>query len=199
MGVIQRILFWAALSALVACSSASYIPAPENAENDAQEASLGPGDVFEVRVFGQPDLTGTYKVGRDGSIQFPFLGTVQAGGKEPEALARDLAKALEDGGYLRSPQVTVFLEQSNSKRLSVLGAVTKPGTFPMVPGMTVIQAISQAGGFSPLADKDGTVLTRKVDSKLERFRIPVSDITRGAVQDIPLYAGDIIFVPERIF
>ena len=174
---------------------------PSDAEADAaaEDTTLGPGDVFEVKVVGQTDLTGKYRIGADGTIQFPFVGAVAAAGKEPEELARDLAAALRDGGYLREPQVSVLIEQSNSKRLSVLGAVARPGTLPIVPGMTVIQAISQAGGFTAFADKDGTVVTRRVGGKLERFRVPMSDIARGTQEDFPLRAGDIVFVPERIF
>jgi protein involved in polysaccharide export with SLBB domain len=155
--------------------------------------------VFEVRVFGQEDLTGKYKVAPDGSVQFPFLGVVQAGGKQPDEVARVIATGLKDGGYLNEPHVSVMLEQSNSKRLSVIGAVARPGTLPIIPGMTVIQAISQAGGFAPLADKDGTVLTRQVDGERKRFRVPVSEISRGTTADIPVRANDIVFVPERIF
>jgi polysaccharide export outer membrane protein len=172
---------------------------PNPATLNDEDTTLGPGDVFEVRVFGQADLTGKYRVGTDGSIEFPFLGTIQAGGMESGELADAIAKGLKDGGYLRDPQVNLLVVETNSKRLSVLGAVVKPGTFPMVSGMTVIQAVSQAGGFTPLADKDGTVVTRTVDGKLERYRVPVGDITRGDLEDFPLRSGDIVFVPERVF
>jgi protein involved in polysaccharide export with SLBB domain len=197
--VLRSYLLLFASLLVVSCANRARVPPPTAGTAPAEETKLGPGDVFEVRVFGQTDLTGTYKVGTDGTVQFPFLGVVQAGGKEPEELARVMAAGLKDGGYLNEPQVSVLLQQSNSRRLSVLGAVSKPGTFPVIPGMTVIQAISQAGGFTPLADKDGTVVTRQNDGKLERFRVPVSAISRGAEADIPLRNGDIVFVPERIF
>jgi protein involved in polysaccharide export with SLBB domain len=184
---------------VVGCAKRGQISSADMASAPAEDTKLGAGDVFEVRVVGEQDLTGKYKVGTDGTIQFPFLGVVAVGGKEPEEVARLLAAGLRDGGYLNQPQVTVLVEQTNSRRLSVLGAVAKPGTLPIIPGMTVIEAISQVGGFTPLADKDGTVLTRQVNGKLERFRVPVSDIARGAAADIPLRNGDIVFVPERIF
>jgi protein involved in polysaccharide export with SLBB domain len=181
------------------CASRAPLSGADTVTTPAEDTKLGPGDVFEIRVVGQDDLTAKYKVGSDGSIQFPFLGVVAVGGKEPEEVARLVAAGLKEGGYLVEPQVTVLVEQTNSKRLSVLGAVTRPGILPVVPGMSVIQAISQAGGFTPLADKDGTVITRQVDGKLERFRVPVSAIARGTEADIPLRPGDIVFVPERIF
>jgi polysaccharide export outer membrane protein len=152
-----------------------------------------------VRVFGEKDLTGKYQVGPDGTIRFPFLGSIAVGGKEADAVARDIGERLKAGQFLLDPHVSVFVEQTNSKRISVLGAVAKPGTFPILPGMTVVQAVSNAGGFTPLASKDDTVVTRRVGKQLERYRISVTQLTRGDADDFPLRAGDIVFVPERVF
>jgi polysaccharide export outer membrane protein len=185
------------LLALVACH-----PAPTNrlpSEPPEEDTSLGPGDVFEVRVLGDEDLTGKYQVGPDGTIQFPFIGSVEVAGKEADETAREIRDRLKSGQFLLDPQVSVFVEQSNSKRVTIVGAVTKPGTFPMIPGLTVIQAVSNCGGFTNLASKDDTVVTRRVNGKLERYRIPVSEITRGNAEDIPLRSGDIVYVPERVF
>ncbi len=164
-----------------------------------EDTSLGSGDIFEIRVFGEKDLTGAYQVGAGGTIEFPFLGTLSVEGKDTSEVAKLIAEGLSKGGYLKEPQVSVFLQESNSKRISVLGAVAKPGTLPIVPGMTLIHAVSQVGGFSSLASKDETVITRRVGGKLERYRIEVSRITRGDADDFPLRAGDIVFVPERVF
>lgn len=164
-----------------------------------EDTTLGPGDVFEIRVFGEKDLTGKYQVGPDGSIRYPFLGIVAVGGKEADEIAREIAQRLMDGQFLLDPQVSVFVQESNSKRISVLGAVSKPGTFPIVPGMTVVHAVSGAGGFTALASKDDTVVTRRVNGELKRYRIAVSEVTRGNAEDFALRAGDIVFVPERVF
>lgn len=160
---------------------------------------MGSGDVFEVRVFGQEDLTGSYQVSPDGTIHFPFLGSLGVVGKNTSEVATMIATGLEQGGFLKEPSVSVFLQESRSKRISVLGAVAKPGSLPIVPGMTVVYAVSQAGGFTALASKDDTVITRRVGGKLERYRVEVSRITKGDAEDFPLRAGDIVFVPERIF
>jgi protein involved in polysaccharide export with SLBB domain len=165
----------------------------------AEDTTLGPGDVFEVRVFGEKDLTAKYQVGPDGTVRFPFLGVIMVGEKEADSVAREIAQGLKNGKFLLDPQVSVFVEQSNSKRISVIGAVAKPGTFPIIPGMTVVQAVSNAGGFTPLASKDDTVVTRRVKGKLERYRISVSEVTRGNADDFHLRAGDLVFVPERVF
>jgi protein involved in polysaccharide export with SLBB domain len=187
------------LSLTGACSpKANHVSRLESTVG-VEDTTLGPGDVFEIRVFGEKDLTGKYQVGPDGAIRFPFLGSVSVGGKEADDVARDVAVRLKSGGFLLDPQVSVFVEQSNSKRISVLGAVAKPGTFSIVSGMTVVQAVSGAGGFTPLASKDDTVVSRRVSGKLERYRIAVSDVMRGNAEDFALRAGDIVFVPERVF
>lgn len=193
----MRFLVLLALFAVAACGPRSADPPP--VAPPAEDTSLGSGDVFEVRVFGEKDLTGAYQVGSDGTIQFPFLGNVEVLGKEPSQVANLISERLSQGGYLKDPHVSVFLQQSNSKRVSVLGAVAKPGTLPIVPGMTLVYAVSQAGGFTALASKDDTVVTRRVGKKLERYRVEVSRITRGDAEDFALRAGDIVFVPERVF
>lgn len=182
---------------LMGCSGSSVSRSP--AEAPLEDTTLGPGDIFEVRVFGEKDLTGKYQVANDGSIRFPFLGVVAVGGKDADQVARDITDGLKQGQFLLNPQVYVYVEQSNSKKISVIGAVARPGTFPIVPGMTVVQAVIGAGGFTPLASKDDTVVTRRVKGKLERYKVAASEVSRGNREDFALRAGDLIFVPERVF
>lgn len=165
----------------------------------AEDTALGPGDVFDVRVYNEKELSGKFRVAPDGTIRFPFVGVMSVTGKDTQHVAHEIADKLASGGYLVNPYVSVFLEESNSKRVSIIGAVAKPGTLAIIPGMTLVQAVSQAGGFTPLASKDDTVVTRRVGDKLEKYRVPVSRIARGEVDDMPLRAGDIVFVPERVF
>ncbi|MGB0679579.1 MAG: polysaccharide biosynthesis/export family protein [Polyangiales bacterium] len=162
-------------------------------------SSLGEGDVFDVRVYGEEELSGTYRVANDGSIDFPFIGNLRVAHMEPPAVAQAIRKALQDGGYLRQPQVSVLLKESNSKRISVVGAVQQPGTFPYTPGLTVVQAVSLAGGFNTIANKNQTIVTRRRGSKRVRFRVLVEEVTRGRAEDPALKAGDIVYVPERLF
>lgn len=163
------------------------------------DTTLGPGDVFSVRVYGEEAMTGSHQVAPDGTINFPLLGAVQVSGLEPTGVAQKLQDQLRDRDLLRDPHVSVYVEAYSSKRVSVVGAVADPGTFALEPGMTVVQAISMAGGFSSLADRDGTVVTRRVNEELVRYRVPVARVTKGQAQDIEVAAGDIIFVPERMF
>lgn len=163
------------------------------------DSALGTGDVFEVRVFGEGDLSGKYRVDPEGTIDFPLVGRTEVAGLLPSEVASSLRDALKTQGYLRDPQVSVFVEEYVSKQISVLGAVARPGTFPVTPGMTAVQAISLAGGFTPLASRDQTRITRRADGQVVRFRVDVEDITTGRTPDPPVRPGDMIFVPERIF
>jgi polysaccharide export outer membrane protein len=163
------------------------------------DTTLGPGDVFSVRVYGEEAMTGAHQVAPGGTINFPLLGAIQVKGLEPTDVAEKIQAELIARDFLRDPHVSVYVEEYASKRISVVGAVADPGTFPLQPGMTVVQAISMAGGFSSLADRDGTVVTRHVDKEIIRYRVPVARVTKGQAEDIEVAAGDIIFVPERLF
>ncbi len=159
--------------------------------------ALGPGDVFEIKVFGEPDLTGIYRVAGDGTISFPLVGKlVIAGSTASEAgdlIERALAK------YVRSPSVSVFVREFNSKKVYVFGEVKKPGTFAFEDGMNIIQAITLAGGFEKLANKNAIAVTRILDGREQRVQVPVKEIGEGKTPNFRLEPGDIVFVPESIF
>lgn len=165
----------------------------------ADDTTLGVGDVFTVRVYGEPDLSQDYRVDADGTIDFPLLGRVEVRGSGPSVIAHLLEDRLRHDGILVDPQVSIFVKEVNSRRVSVVGAVSQSGTFPLVTNMTVVQAISLAGGFSPLASRNDTVVTRREGERLRRYRIRVDDVTRGRAQDFVLRPGDIVFVPQRAF
>ncbi|MBW2509230.1 MAG: polysaccharide biosynthesis/export family protein [Deltaproteobacteria bacterium] len=181
-----------------ACSKRSVqdteVPPPAT-----DDTTLGPGDVFTVRVYGEEELSGSHQVAPDGTIDFPLLGSVDVNGLEPPEVAARVRDLLKDRHLLRDPHVSVYVERYVSKRVSVVGAVANPGTFVLEPGMTVVEAISMAGGFSSLADRDGTVVTRRVGAETVRYRVPVAKVAKGQAKDIEVAAGDIIFVPERLF
>lgn len=182
----------------VACGPRGMVTVPTDGLGE-DDTTLGAGDVFAVRVFGEDTLSNSYRVAQDGSIDFPLIGRVSVGGLEPTEIADVLAERLRAEEILVEPQVSVLVEEYTSKRISVMGAVSETGTFPMTAGFTVVQAISAAGGFTALANRNATVLTRRVDGELRRYRISVDSISHGEAQDVPLRAGDLIFVPERAF
>ncbi|MFO0693297.1 MAG: polysaccharide biosynthesis/export family protein [Polyangiales bacterium] len=180
-------------------------PPPSTPDDLAQASTnentaLGPGDGFEVAVFGEAELSHAYRVARDGTIDFPLVGRIEVAGLEPPEVADRIAARLRDERILVRPYVSVTVTEYASKRITVMGAVSQAGQFPISPGLTVVQAISLAGGFTALAARNDTVLTRQnADGQPRRFRIPADEISRGRAQDVPIQAGDIIFVPERAF
>lgn len=163
------------------------------------DTTLGPGDVLTVNVYGEDALTGEHRVAQDGTISFPLLGRVEVAGLETTQIADKIQTELQAGQFLNEPHVSIYVKEYSSKRISVVGAVANPGTFPLEPGMTVVQAVSKAGGFTALADRNGTVVTRKTNGKTVRYRVPIGRIANGQAEDIDVAASDIIFVPERIF
>jgi len=175
-------------------------PKPPRLPAPVQTSSLGGGDVIEVLVYDEPSMSKTYKVAPNGTIDFPFAGTIEVEGKEPQEIAEVLRTRLRDGKILKNPQVSVLVKEVNSKKFAVFGQVQKPGQFPMTEGMTVVQAISLAGGFTPLADRDRVTLNRRVSkSKVVRVVFSVAAMTEGKINDVPLQAGDTIYVEERVF
>jgi protein involved in polysaccharide export with SLBB domain len=160
--------------------------------------TLGPGDVFEVRVFQEPDLSGVFRLAGDGSISFPLCGRIQLGGLTSTLATDQLTKCLAKG-FLRDPQVSIFVREYNSKKIFVFGEVQKPGTFQYEDGMNIVQAITMAGGFAQHASKNSTSVTRLLDGTERRVKVAVEDIGLGRAENFNLRPGDIIFVPESLF
>lgn len=163
------------------------------------DTTLGTGDVFDVRVYGEPELSGRYRVAQDGTIDFPLVGRLSVAEREPTEVVDALQAALLEGQFLRAPQVSVMVVEYNSKKITVMGAVSSSGQYPLTAGLTLVQAISLAGGFNALANPGQTTVTRRVEGELKRFRVDADAASRGRAADFVLRAGDIVFVPERAF
>ena len=163
------------------------------------KATLGPGDVFSVDVVGEKDLPREYQIASDGTVDFPYLHTVQVAGLEPQEVARLLRRLLMQNHMLTDPSVIVQVKQYNSRRITILGQVSKPGTLPYTPGLTLIQAISQAGGLTGIANLDRVNLTRKLQGGSRTVVLSIGTIMEGRSPDVPLQSGDRIFIHERIF
>jgi protein involved in polysaccharide export with SLBB domain len=161
-------------------------------------STLGPGDVFEVKVYDEKELSGIYRVSSAGSISFPLIGKVHV-----EAMtstdAADLIQRKLGEKYLRNPQVSIFIQEYNSKKISVFGQVNKPGTFKYEDNMSVTQAVSMAGGFTKTAAKDDTNITRIEEGEEKKYPVPVESIAQGKAKNFYLQPGDIVYVPESIW
>ena len=173
-------------------------PAAARAADALPASALGPGDVFEVRVFQEPDLSGAFRVGPDGAVAFPLCRTVKVGGLSANGAAEAIAQCLR-GRYIKDPQVTVLLRELNSRKIFVFGEVQKPGTFAFEDGISVVQAVALAGGFTRQAAKDGSTVTRSAEGGDERIKVPIGEMMAGKIPDFKLLPGDIIFVPESLF
>jgi polysaccharide export outer membrane protein len=198
----KHAVVWVVTAALIlACGCGRSRPAgPPNLPPPTQSTTVGPGDVFEVSVVDEKDLPHEFRVQPDGSINFPYLDRLVVAGLEPQAIEELIKKELAARKILTSPQVTLEVKQYNSKKVSVVGAVQKPGSLPWSDGMKLIDAISLSGGLTALADGDHVRITRIVGpSRTMTATVSVDDITDGRTPDVPLQAGDTIKVEQRIF
>lgn len=189
-------VWWlAGLMAGAGCDTGSGNPTlpPPKATRASQK--LGPGDVLDIRVAEQKELSGEYVVDDDGMVRFPWIGKVEAGGRNPSEIALDIEKALADG-WLRQPQVAVRIIDRQNREVSVLGQVGEPGSYEYKERLTLVQAISLAGGMNPLSQPKKVKLIRETDAGRQTFEIDVTAIIDRGEPDLPLEPGDIVFVPE---
>ena len=157
---------------------------------------IGAKDLLEISVFGLDDMNKTVRVSEDGKITLPLLGEVEVEGLTKTELEKKLSQLLEEK-YLQNPQVTVFIKEYQSKRVSVLGAVEEPGPYELLGRQTLLQLISQAGGLTKDAG-DLIVVIRQVEgNKSTALKISIDGLMlKGDVSlNIPLEAGDIINIP----
>jgi protein involved in polysaccharide export with SLBB domain len=164
-----------------------------------ESTTIGAGDVFVLTIVGEDKLPKEFRVAPDGTVDLPYIHRVPVAGLEPQEIADVVRKKLVEGDILRDPSVAIDVKEYNSKRVVVLGQVQKPGSFPLTPGFTFIQAISLAGGFNSIANRDRVNLTRKTGKVARTIVLSADAITDGSLPDIPLQAGDTIFVIERVF
>ena len=171
--------FVSLVMSLVSCSGGKTQTAPLPEVVSRPDTTLGPDDVFDIRVYGEKDLSNTFRLASDGTIEYPLLGTLKISGMTPTEAANVIEKELREGKFLKKPQVTIFVKEYNSKKVSVFGEVKRPGTFLYQDGMRIVEAISLAGGFTSMAKKNDTTVTRITDGAKRRFRVPVEEIGQG--------------------
>jgi protein involved in polysaccharide export with SLBB domain len=173
-------------------------PATQPQSRPTADVTLGVDDVFEVRVYGEADLSNVYRVTPDGSIGFPLIGKVAVVGRAPAEVAREIESRLGKN-YLQNPQVTIFVREYKSRRFSVYGQVQRPGTFAYEEGITIIEAIAMAGGFTPMAAENDVQVSRGERGRDVTFKVRVVDVREGKAPAVKINPGDKVFVPERFF
>jgi protein involved in polysaccharide export with SLBB domain len=168
-------------------AAAASAAAQGGAIPDISSYKLGPGDALRVTVFRHEDLSGQFTLDGEGYFAMPLVGEILGGGRTARQLEDDVEVALKSGGYLIEPQVSI--EVLNYRPFYIIGEVNNPGSFAYVNGMTVINAVALAGGFTYRADQGDIVISRGGSSGPE---------IEGAL-DTKVLPGDIIEVQERFF
>lgn len=215
----NRLPFFLVLALLSACVTGPSAPAAKSAipQSQAEEAAIASlvqqveskksdyritnADLIRITVLGEEDMSREVRVSQNGTITYPLIGSVAVGGLSTSQAEAAIAAKL--GDYLRGAQVTVFIKEYGNKKVFVFGHVNKPGAIeiPTETKLTVLEAISQAGGFSPLAAPDRTRVVRMLNGVSQSFTIEVSAITKKGEKDkdISLEPNDIVFIPESYF
>jgi len=205
---------WCWAGALVAtfimagCEDMSRVPDPaaDTAQRSASfEANyrIGVDDRVQIAVWRNPELSVTAPVRPDGKISVPIIGDVEAGGRTPSEVAEIIKKRLSE--YIREPNVVVILTELRSheflSRVRVTGAVRTPRSMPHRQGMTVLDAVLEAGGINDFSSPNRSKLYRKVKDKTEVLGVDLGDIlNKGRLEsNYLLRPGDVITVPERLF
>lgn len=182
-------------------SAGRPLPAPDSttktgAYEGASDYRIGGQDLLQISVFGIDQLSQTVRVNSNGQISLPLIGSVLAGGKTIPELEADIAGKLKQG-YLQDPQVTVFIQEFASQRITMEGAINKPGIFPLTGKTTLLQAIAMAGGVDDkVADLKGVVIFRQVEGKRMGAVFDLTQVRNGTMPDPQIYGDDIIVVEQ---
>lgn len=173
---------------------ASVPAAPKSATSDANYV-IGAQDVLDVSVWKEPEISRVVPVRPDGKISLPLLNDVQAAGLTPGQLASQLTDSLKK--FVTNPQVTVIVTTINSQRVYIIGEMSRPGAFPLLPNMTVLEALSSAGGFTQFAREKSIYVLRSENGKQVKYPFNYKAVVGGKnpEQNIVLKAGDTIVVP----
>lgn len=182
-------------------SAATSLPPPDTttasgAYEGATDYRIGAMDLLQISVFGVQDLDKEVRVNSNGQISLPLVGGVMAGGRTIPELESELARKYADG-FLQNPQVSVFVKEYSSQRITLEGAVKKPGIYPITGKTSLLQAIALAEGVDDkVADLGGIVLMRQVEGKRQAAVFDLRLVRKGQVDDPQVYGDDIIVVEQ---
>ena len=167
----------------------------------SQAYKLQPGDLVEIQVFREENMSRTLRVSGNGTITFPLVGVVEVGGCSLEEAEQRLMVRLSD--YLKNPQVSMLIKEYGNKTVYVLGQVQKPAAIQIPPEkpLTVLEAITSVGGFTDIANTSKVRVLRMQNGKQTSIDVDVSQITKqgNKALDISLMPGDVVFVPQSMF
>ncbi|GAB2496122.1 polysaccharide biosynthesis/export family protein [Arenimonas alkanexedens] len=156
---------------------------------------IGALDMLQITVFQLDDLDREVRVNTSGMVSLPLIGSVQAGGKTVSELEALIAARLSET-YLQNPQVSVFVKEFTSQRVTVEGAVRKPGIFPITGRTTLLQAVAMSEGLDPLADPSSVVVFRTIKGQRMAALFDLRAIRAGDAEDPLIYGEDIVVVDQ---
>ncbi len=181
-------------TAAAAVTILSASPAPSSSKANHDSFVIGNDDVLAINVWKEPDFSQKIQVRSDGKISLPLLGEVQATGLTPLQLEQDLTAKLRN--YITKPEVTVMVEQINSKKFNILGQVVKPGSYSLALAPTIVDAIAIAGGPRDFAkQKSIFILRENPGGGQTRIVFNYKDFLKGKNQNVKLESQDTVVVP----
>ncbi len=169
--------------------------ASSGAYQGVSEYRVGPQDLIEISVFQVADLNRTVRLNSAGQISLPLIGAITAGGKTAQELEAEIAGRLDER-YLQNPQVSVFVKEFASQRVTLEGAIKNPGIYPLTGKTSLIQAVAMAQGLDPLANPQGIVIFRMIQGKKMAAVFDIAAIRAGNAEDPQVYGDDIIVIEQ---
>ena len=204
--VLNHLIMLAIVAALTSCASGRRIytaaAIPESASSQSTAYAIGPGDSLHIFVWDHADLSTGVQVRPDGKISTPLVEDLQAAGKTPTQLARDIEGVLSE--YVRTPVVTVIMQEfvgEGAQQIRVVGQAVAPSALQYKQGMTVLDVMIAVGGLSEYAAGNKAKVVRKTaDGEIE-IRVRLGDLLNdGDIrQNINMMPGDILVIPQTFF
>jgi len=194
------------LISLACCAAGQSDPSKSTSLASVQTSAnplvrLGPGDLVEISVYGVPELTTKARIGSNGDVYLPLINYVHLGGLTTEQAQSVLEKRLSDGGFVKNPHVTLFVDQFVSQGASVLGEVSKPGVYPVIGEQRLFDLISAAGGLSDKAGQFVTVAHRDQPQGPRTIKLarnlsdsPESNVEVRPGDTIVVHKADLVYV-----
>jgi len=196
-----RRLMTLALAAVIAGCASNLPPAPPKAASAEYKYQIGPGDQLEINVWRNPELSARVPVRPDGKVTTPLIEDLQAVGKNPAELAREIELRLAK--YIREPSVTVLVTSfvgNSSEQVRVVGQATRPAALPYRQNMTLLDVMISVGGITEFAAGNRAVLIRQTEGN-KQYRIRLKDLLKGGdvTANVEVVPGDVIMIPEGMF
>ncbi len=178
--------------------SGQKLPPPDvvSAEGEFEGVSeyrIGAQDLLDISVFQVEDLNRSVRVNSGGQISLPLVGTLRAGGRTVQELEAEIARKLDEG-FLQNPQVTVFVKEFSSQKVTMEGEIAAPGVYPLTGKTTLLQAVAMAHGLGPLADPRGIVVFRVIEGQKMAAVFDLKAIRTGDAEDPQIYGNDVVVV-----